>query len=100
MKWVIGFVVWLVLVLGAAGYVWLQEKSYVGGGLVAKEVCSCIHLGARKFADCRSDLMALPGLERLRTEPLASGDGVRSGLPGFAPRVARAKPEQGCTLEP
>ena len=99
MKWVIGFVVWLVLVLGAAGYVWLEERSDVGGGFVAKEVCSCMHLGERSFEACRADI-SLPGAERLTTAVLPEGSGVRSGLRPFAPRIARAKPGQGCTLEP
>jgi hypothetical protein len=100
MKWAIGFATWLVLVLGAAGYVWLAEKSLVGGGLVAKEVCSCMQLGGRDFEACRADLMALPGLERLDTAQLEDGSGVRSGLRFFPPRIARAKPGRGCTLEP
>ncbi len=100
MKWVIGFCVWLALVLGYLGYMELEERSYVGGGFVAKEVCSCIHVGERAFDACRADLMALPGMDWLETAPLEDGDGVRSGLPGFAPRIARAKPDRGCTLEP
>jgi hypothetical protein len=35
MKWVIGFCVWLVLVVGAYVYVDLAQRSYVGGGFVA-----------------------------------------------------------------
>ncbi len=100
MKWVIGFGVWLALVVGYLGFMELEERSDVGGGLVAKEVCSCIHLGGRDFAACRADLMAVPGLDWLETAPLEDGTGVRSGLPGFAPRVARAEPDRGCTLEP
>jgi hypothetical protein len=100
MKWVIGFCVWLVLVLGAAAYVELGERSDVGGGFVAKEVCSCIHVGGRDFDACRADLIALPGLDWLDTAVLEDETGVRSGLPGFPPRIARAQPERGCTLEP
>jgi hypothetical protein len=100
MKWLIGFGVWLVLVLGAAGYVELAGRSYVGGGFVAKEVCSCVHVGGRDYAACRADLAPLPRLDWLDTAPLEDGTGVRSGLPGFPPRVARAAPERGCTLEP
>jgi len=100
MKWVIGFCVWLVLVLGAYAYVALAERSDVGGGFVARELCSCVHVAGRDFAACRADLIALPGLDWLETAPLEDGTGVRSGLPGFRPRIARAKPERGCTLEP
>lgn len=100
MKWLIGFVVWLILVVGAGLYTWLGERSYLGGGFVAKEVCSCIHVGGRDFEACRADLVALPGLDRLDTAVLEDGTGVRSGLPGFTPRVARAAPGRGCTLEP
>jgi hypothetical protein len=99
-KWVIGFAVWLVLVLGAAAAIWLQEGNLVGGGFVAKEVCSCVHLGGRSFEACRADLAALPGIDWIAAAPLPDGAGVSAGLPGFTPRVARAAPERGCTLEP
>jgi hypothetical protein len=97
-KWVIGFVVWLVLVLGSAAYVWGLQQSEVGGGYVAKEVCSCMFVAGRDFAACRADLMERPGLDWVKAEPFPSG--VRAGLPFFTPRVARAQPYRGCTLEP
>lgn len=100
MKWLIGFAVWLVLVIGAALIVELGERNAVGGGFVAKEICSCIHVGGRDFAACRADLAALPRIDWLETTPLEDGSGVRSGLPLFTPRIARAAPERGCTLEP
>jgi hypothetical protein len=100
MKWVVGFSVWLVLVAGAALYVWLGEQNEVGGGFVAKEVCSCVHVGGRDFAACRGDLQQLAGLDWVEAAPLAAGDGVSAGLPGFPPRVARATPDGGCTLDP
>lgn len=100
MKWLIGFVVWLVLVVGAALYSWLGDRSHVGAGLVAKEVCSCVHVGGRGFDACRSDLMELPGLDRIAAAPLEDGSGVRAGLPGFGERVARHAEGRGCTLEP
>ena len=100
MKWVAGFCVWLVLVLGAAGFVVAKDGSYLGGGFAAKEICSCMVLGERDFEACRADLMPVAGLSWLETAPLADGTGVRSGLPGFTPRVARGKPDLGCTLEP
>lgn len=100
MKWVIGFLVWLALVLATALYVWLDDQSYVGSGYVAKEICSCVHVARRDFAACRADLMPLAGLDWVQAEPLASGDGVRARLPGFDPRIARAEEGGGCTLEP
>jgi hypothetical protein len=100
MKWVIGFAVWLVLVVGAALIVALGDRNEVGGGYVAKEVCSCIHVGGRSLDACRADLLPLPGLDWVKTEALPDGSGVRAGLPGFTPRVARAAEGRGCTLEP
>jgi hypothetical protein len=100
MKWVIGFAVWLALVLATALYVWLDDQSYVGSGYVAKEICSCVYVGSRDFAACRTDLMPLTGLGWLRAEPLPDGSGVRAWLPGFDPRIARAEDGGGCTLEP
>jgi hypothetical protein len=100
MKWIIGFCVWLVLVIGAALYVWLGEQSHLGGGFMAKELCSCVHVSGRDFAACRADLIALPGLDWLDAAPLEDGSGVRAGLRGFEPRVARSAPDRGCTLEP
>jgi hypothetical protein len=100
MKWVIGFVVWAVLVAASGLYVWAGDRSYVGAGLVAKQVCSCVHVAARSFDACHADLPAYGGLDWVRAEPLAEGDGVRAWLPGFEPRIARALPGRGCTLEP
>lgn len=100
MKWGVGFVVWALLVGATAGYVWGADRSYVGAGMVAKELCSCVHVGARSFDACRADLPALPGIGFVRAEPLPGGDGVRAWVPGFDARVARAAPERGCTLEP
>jgi hypothetical protein len=100
MKWVVGFVVWLVLVLAAVSYPVLVDMGSVGAGLVAKEVCSCMVLGGRDYASCRADLRGDLGLERVGSEPLASGDGVRAWAPlGLATRVARGTPERGCTLD-
>jgi len=99
-KWVIGFSIWLTLVLGAASWVELKQRSYVGGGLAAKEICSCIHVGGRDFEACRADLATFPRIDWLRTSPLPDGAGVQSGLPGFPPRVARFEEGKGCTLEP
>lgn len=99
-KWVIGFLIWLALVLGAGVYVELRGRSYVGGGLAAKEICSCMHVGGRDFEACRADLAGFPRIDWLETAPLADGTGVQSGLPSFPPRVARFEEGKGCTLEP
>ncbi len=100
MKWVVGFVVWLVLVIAAVSYPVLVDMGAVGAGFVAKEVCSCVLLGGRDYAACRADLPGDLGLERVGSEPLASGDGVRAWAPfGLATRVARGDREHGCTLE-
>jgi hypothetical protein len=100
MKWVIGFCVWLVLVIGAAAVVELGDRNEVGGAYAAKEVCSCVHVGGRPLDACKADLAELPGLGWLKIEATEDGTGVRAGLRGFPPRVARAKPDRGCTLEP
>lgn len=100
MKWVIGFVVWAALVgVLAIAYPMLSERSTIGAGYVAKEVCSCVALGGRDFAACRADLPADLGFERVRAEPLASGGGVRAWVPFLAERVARVSDGGGCTLE-
>ncbi|HEU4430735.1 MAG TPA: hypothetical protein VFT98_18385 [Myxococcota bacterium] len=99
-KWVIGFFIWLALVVGAAGYVELKQRSYVGGGLAAKEICSCMHIGGRDFEACRADLAPFERIDWLQTSPLPDGPGVQSGLRGFEPRIARFEEGKGCTLEP
>ncbi len=99
MKWVVGFVVWLLLVLAAVGLPWLQSRSAIGAGYVAKEVCSCMALGGRSYEACRADLPADLGFERVRSEPLPDAAGVHAWVPGLAERTARAKPSEGCTLE-
>jgi len=99
-KWVIGFLIWLALVVGAAGYVELRQRSDVGGGLAAKEICSCMHIARRSFDACLADLATFPRIDWLITAPLEDDTGVRSGLRGFKPRIARFEEAKGCTLEP
>ncbi|MBM4382802.1 MAG: hypothetical protein FJ091_05475 [Deltaproteobacteria bacterium] len=101
MKWVIGFVVWLVLVaVLAVGVPYLNNVTAVGAGYVAKEVCSCMTLGGRDYAACRADLPESLDFERVQSEPLPDGKGVRAWVPLFAERVALATPESGCVLQP
>lgn len=100
-KWWVGFGVWAVLVgVLAVAYPILSERSAIGAGYVAKEICSCVAVGGREYAACRADLPEDLGFERVRSELLANGAGVRAWVPGLAERTALAKPGEGCTLEP
>ena len=46
-------VTFALLVVGGAIY--LKPQADVGVGYVAKQVCSCVYLGARDYDQCRSD---------------------------------------------
>ncbi len=99
-KWIIGFVVWLVLVLvfGIA-MPRLNEITGIGAAYVAKEVCSCMTLGGRDYAACRADLPQDMNFDRIQSEPLPNGAGVHAWVPYFAERTALAEPGRGCTLQ-
>jgi hypothetical protein len=99
-KWIIGFVVWLVLIaVLAVAWPRLNELSGIGAGYVAKEVCSCMALGGRDYKACRADLPPQLDFDRVQSEPLPNGAGVRAWVPFFAERTALAEPGRGCTLK-
>jgi hypothetical protein len=87
----------LLVGLAAAGWWRFHPLADVGAGYVAKVVCSCVHVGGRDFASCRSDVPA--SMDGVRAEPTPDGDGVRAFVPLLAERVARLHPGTGCVLE-
>ena len=99
-KWIVGFVVWLLLVaVLAIALPRLQEASAIGAGYVAKEVCSCMALGGRDYAACRADLPTQLHFDRVKSEALPNGAGVRAWVPYLAERTALAAPGRGCTIQ-
>ena len=96
-RWLPIGVAWLLLVVATLGYRWLGEQVEAGAGYLARELCSCVHVGERTFAHCRADMPARMSV--LDAEPLPAGDGVRAHLSGFGERVARFRDDGGgCTL--
>jgi hypothetical protein len=93
-RWGAIAVFWVLLVLGAFFYQHLREISAVGAGYVAKELCSCVFVGARSLDSCRPDIPE--SMARVEAELLP--DGVRAFVPRLAERVARHEPPDGCTL--
>ena len=78
------------------GHICELRDASSGAGYVAKEVCSCIHLGRRSLASCRPDVPEY--MDGIRAEELSDGTGVRAFVPLFAERVARYAEGFGCAL--
>jgi hypothetical protein len=87
-------VFWFLLVGSALVYQEGRERSLVGAGYVAKELCSCVFVGGRELASCRPDVP--PSMDRVRAE--LGADRVRAYVPYFAERIARFEPPFGCVL--
>jgi hypothetical protein len=87
-------VAWVLLVGGALVWQQLRERSEVGAGYVAKELCSCVFVGERTLDSCRPDLP--PEMERVQAE--LGADRVRAFVPYLAERIARHEPPFGCVL--
>ncbi len=92
-------VVLALLLLGAG--LWLPgmiRQVDMGAGYLAKQVCSCVFVGARSIDSCRADM--LPSMDPIELEPLARGQGMRAFVPLLADRTARYEEGFGCTLAP
>jgi hypothetical protein len=85
---------WLVLVVGALVWEHLRDRSAVGAGYVAKEVCSCVFVGGRSLESCRADVPE--SMERVDVE--LGADRVRAFVPALTERIARHEPPFGCVL--
>ena len=96
LKWV--FVVLAVVVVGGAIFLGprIYRLSNIGAGYIAKQMCSCVFVGERDFAACRSDMP--PDMVRVGAELLPGGAGVRAWVRGIVSREARYTPGTGCTL--
>ena len=93
-RWYAMAAFWLVLVVGALVWEHLRDRSAVGAGYVAKEVCSCVFVGGRSLESCRADVPE--SMERVDVE--LGADRVRATVPALAERIARHEPPFGCVL--
>jgi hypothetical protein len=84
----------LVLLGGLLGFEWARDQVAVGNGYVAKELCSCVFVGARRAESCRSDVP--PAMDGVRFE--LGSDRVRAFVPYLGERIARFEPPFGCVL--
>jgi hypothetical protein len=87
-------VLWVLLVAGALGLQWLRDRTDVGAGYVAKELCSCIFVGERTPDSCRPDIP--PAMDAIEAE--VGTDRVRAFVPYLGERIARFEPPFGCVL--
>jgi len=94
MRWILIAVFWVLLVGGALFYEVARERSSLGAGYVAKELCSCIFVGGRSLDSCRPDIPAT--MDRVEAE--VGADRVRAFVPHLGERIARYEPPFGCTL--
>ena len=93
-RWIAIAVIWVLLVGGALLYEVARNRSSVGAGYVAKELCSCIFVAGRSLESCRPDIP--PSMDRVEAE--VGADRVRAFVPHLAERIARNEPPFGCTL--
>jgi hypothetical protein len=76
----------------------LRRIERLGGGVTAKQLCSCIFVDGRGEAACRSDLP--PFTDPIRAAVDATARTVRTrGLLLGAERMARYRDGSGCTLQ-
>ncbi len=94
MRWVLIALFWALLVGFALLYEWARDRSEVGAGYVAKELCSCIFVAGRSLDSCRPDIP--PSMDRVEVE--LGEDRVRAFVPYLEQRIARHEPPYGCTL--
>ena len=93
-RWIAIAVFWVLLVAGALAWEWMRDRSTVGAGYVAKEICSCVFVGGRSLDSCRPDVPA--SMDRVEVE--LGADRVRASVTGLAERIARHEPPFGCVL--
>lgn len=88
---------WVVLVVGTVAYRYWADQVEIGAGYVAKEVCSCIYVGARDYESCRLDVPAL--MDAIDAEVLSEQRAVRAFITGLGERTAHYTDDGGgCTL--
>jgi hypothetical protein len=93
-RWIAIAVFWVLLVAGALVFESLRDRSAVGAGYVAKELCSCVFVGERSVESCRADIPT--SMERVQAE--LGPDRVRAFVPYLGERIARHEPPFGCVL--
>ena len=93
-RWVAIAALWGVLVGVALVWEYARDRSTIGAGYVAKEVCSCVFVAGRELEACRADIP--PSMDRIQVE--LDKDRVRAFLPGLTERIARSEPPFGCVL--
>ncbi len=86
------------LVVAAALFVpGMAQRSSMGSGYVAKQLCSCVFVAGRDLADCPADLTE--SSDPVRAEVLTAEQAVRAWVPLLAERRATYTDGTGCTLE-
>ena len=88
----------LLLVGGIGYYAWVEPTRYaveIGSAMLAKQMCSCLHVASRSREDCRAD--QFPSMDPIQLE--LDGARVRAFVPLLGDRVAVHRPGFGCSLE-
>jgi len=76
-------------------YVPTRAAVHIGAGMLAKQVCSCVHIAGREVADCRADEFA--SMDPIQLELREAR--VRAFVPLFGERTAIHRDGLGCALE-
>lgn len=89
----------VLLLTGGIGYFgWVEPTRHaveIGAAMLAKQMCSCLHVAGRSREDCRADQLETMDPIQLELE----GARVRAFIPLLAERVAVHRPGFGCSLE-
>jgi hypothetical protein len=78
-------------------WIFLLPMVEMGAGFVAKQVCSCVHVGGRSFDDCYADLRRYG--PRIAARPLPELGGVKAEIWPIADATAYYHQGTGCTQE-
>jgi hypothetical protein len=86
------------LVAWSRFYVPLRDAVYIGNGMLAKQICSCVYIANRSVADCRAD--QFESMDRIQLALDRDAERVRAWVPAFGERTATHREGFGCSIDP
>jgi hypothetical protein len=94
----------ILVVLALAGvigwFAWLvptRRAVDIGAAMMAKQICSCLHIAKRELQDCRADQFA--AMDPIQIELLPAEGRVRAFVPLLGKCSAIHREGFGCSLE-
>ena len=95
---ILGAIVGVLLITGAAGWRYLQlgDLVRIGTGYSARQTCACVFVSRRSADSCRGDLDALA--QRLMSVEIGAQQVTARSVLGLARATAHYEPGFGCSL--